>query len=133
MPTAAPDLDDVFAALADPTRRAVLSRLGQGPASTKELAAEHAMALPSFMAHLDLLGRVGLVTSEKQGRVRTYRLEPAGLEPAEHWLEAQHRLWSTRLDQLDAFLATTHGQKPPGDDPLSTSQHPEPRKRRTSR
>jgi DNA-binding transcriptional ArsR family regulator len=133
VPTTAPDLDDVFAALADPTRRAVISRLGQGPASTKELAADHAMALPSFMAHLDLLGRVGLVTSEKQGRVRTYRLEPAGLEPAEHWLEAQHRLWSSRLDQLDAFLASTHGQQPPS----ATSQHPpqdpQPRKRRTSR
>lgn len=133
MPTAAPDLDDVFAALADPTRRAVISRLGQGPASTKELAADHDMALPSFMAHLDLLGRVGLVTSEKQGRVRTYRLEPAGLEPAEHWLEAQHRMWSARLDQLDAFLATTRGQQPPPATPNPQPPQPEPRKRRTSR
>lgn len=129
MPIAAPALDDVFAALADPTRRAVIQRLGQGPASTTELAAGHDMALPSFMAHLDLLGRAGLVTSEKQGRVRTYRLEPTGLEPAEHWLEAQHRLWSTRLDQLDAFLATTQGQSAP----RQTSTNPQPRKRRPSR
>jgi DNA-binding transcriptional ArsR family regulator len=104
VPAAAPPLDDVFAALADPTRRAVIQRLGQGPASTKELAADHDMALPSFMAHLDLLGRAGLVTSEKQGRVRTYRLDPTGLESAEHWLDSQHRLWSTRLDQLDTYL-----------------------------
>lgn len=131
MPTAAPSLDDVFAALADPTRRAVVSRLGRGPASTKELAADHDMALPSFMAHLDLLGRVGLVTSEKQGRVRTYRLEPAGLQPAEHWLEAQHRLWSTRLDQLDAFLATTRGRSTPPEPVVP--ENPEPQKRRTPR
>ena len=111
---------DVYEALADPTRRAVIARLGRGPASTSELAADHQMALPSFMAHLDLLGRAGLVTSEKQGRVRTYRLEPSGLEPAESWLDAQHRLWSARLDQLDAFLRTTQGQQPPPD-------HPEPR------
>jgi len=107
MTTAAPDLDAVFSALADPTRRAVVERLGRGPASTSELAADHDMALPSFMQHLDLLRRVGLVTSEKRGRVRSYRLEPSGFEPAEHWLAAQQRLWTSRLDQLDAFLTAS--------------------------
>lgn len=67
------------------------------------------MPLPSFMAHLDLLGRSGLVTSEKQGRLRTYQLIPTGLAPAEHWLDAQHRVWSARLDQLDTYLMTLKG------------------------
>src|SRR6478752_6193602 len=86
-------LDHVFTALADPTRRTVLEQLGRGPAATTALASHFDMALPSFMAHLDLLGRSGLVTSEKQGRVRTYRLIPTGLVPAELWLDAQHRIW----------------------------------------
>ena len=68
-------LDDVFVALADPTRRAVLARLGRGDASVGELAAPFAMALPSFMKHIALLERSGLVTSRKQGRVRTVTLD----------------------------------------------------------
>jgi DNA-binding transcriptional ArsR family regulator len=102
---------EVFTALADPTRRAVVEQLGRGPAATTELASAFDMALPSFMAHLDLLGRSGLVTSEKQGRVRTYQLIPTGLAPAERWLDAQHRLWSTRLDQLDTYLNTLKGEQ----------------------
>ncbi len=102
-------VNDVFAALADPTRRAVVEQLGRGPAATGTLAGHFDMALPSFMAHLDLLGRSGLVTSTKQGRVRTYQLVPTGLAPAEHWLDAQHRLWSARLDQLDTYLTNLEG------------------------
>jgi DNA-binding transcriptional ArsR family regulator len=102
-------LDHVFTALADPTRRAVVEQLGRGPAATSQLASAFDMALPSFMAHLDLLGRSGLVTSEKQGRVRTYQLVPAGLSPAEHWLGAQHRIWSARLDRLDTYLTNLEG------------------------
>ncbi len=110
-PTAAIDdgLTDVFGALADPTRRAVVAQLGRGPAATSALAGHFDMALPSFMAHLDLLGRSGLVTSTKQGRVRTYQLVPSGLAPAEHWLDAQHRLWAARLDQLDTYLTNLEG------------------------
>jgi len=104
-------LDEVFQALADPTRRAVLEQLGRGPAATKELASHHDMALPSFMQHLDLLGRVGVVTSDKQGRVRTYRLVPAGLAPAEHWLDTQHQIWAHRLDQLDNYLTALQGDE----------------------
>ena len=109
MATRTAPLDEVFLALADPTRRAVVEQLGRGTATTSALAGHFDMALPSFMAHLDLLGRGGLVTSTKQGRVRTYQLVPAGLAPAEHWLDAQHRLWSTRLDQLDTYLSTLEG------------------------
>jgi DNA-binding transcriptional ArsR family regulator len=99
-------LDGLFQALADPTRRTVLERLGAGSASTGQLASPFEMALPSFTRHLDVLDRCGLVTSHKQGRVRTYQLVPAGLAPAEHWLTTQHRLWNRRLDQLDTLLTT---------------------------
>jgi len=94
----------VFRALADPTRRQVIERLVVGPASTSELAAPFLMALPSFTQHLAVLEGAGLVTSRKQGRTRTYRLAPDGLETAEGWLAGQRRTWERRLDQLDDFL-----------------------------
>ncbi len=99
------ELDQVFQALADPTRRKVIERLVAGPASTSELAEPFDMALPSFTQHLKVLERAGLVTSTKQGRVRTFRLAPAGLEHADGWLAQQRRLWERRLDQLDDLLS----------------------------
>ena len=102
--TATPPLDDVFRALADPTRLAVVERLGIGPTSTSELARPFAMALPSFLQHLEVLERSGLIASTKQGRVRTYRLTPEPLEQAGSWLAEQHDHWTRRLDQLDAHL-----------------------------
>ena len=98
------DLGGVFHALSDPTRRRVVERLGQGPATTSDLARSFDMALPSFTQHLGVLERSGLVTSEKKGRVRTYRLAPQPLEDMASWLAAQRALWTRRLDQLDAFL-----------------------------
>lgn len=97
-------LDRVFHALADPTRRAVVQRLGVGPASTTELARPFGMALTSFAQHLQVLEQAGLVRSQKVGRVRTYRLDPAPLEPLAAWLADQEEMWSARLDRLDAFL-----------------------------
>lgn len=97
-------LDGVFRALADPTRRAVLQRLGRGPAPVSELAQPFAMALPSFMQHLEVLEECGLVRSRKVGRVRTIRLVPEPLKKAERWMAAQRALWERRLDQLDAYL-----------------------------
>jgi DNA-binding transcriptional ArsR family regulator len=97
-------LDSVFRALGDPTRRAVLSRLSLGPASVSELARPFDIALPSFTQHLGVLERCGLVRSRKAGRVRTYRLEPRPLEAAEHWMAQQRVLWERRLDQLDNYL-----------------------------
>jgi DNA-binding transcriptional ArsR family regulator len=99
-------LDQVFQALADPTRRAVLERLAAGPQPTSALAEPFGMALPSFIQHLGVLERAGLVTSAKHGRVRTYELTPGALERAGDWLAGQHQLWQRRLDQLDAFLPT---------------------------
>lgn len=97
-------IERVFRALADPTRRQVLERLTHSPATVSELAAPFDMALPSFVAHLRVLERSGLVRSEKKGRVRTYRLAPNHLKLAEDWLARQRKLWERRLDQLDAYL-----------------------------
>ena len=99
-----PALDRIFHALSDPTRRAVLGRLTAGPAPVSELARPFDMALPSFTQHLGVLEDCGLVTSQKRGRVRTYRLSPLPLAEAESWLGRQRALWQTRLDQLDDYL-----------------------------
>ncbi len=112
MPNQSPGLDGVFRALADPTRRAVLARLATGPAPVSELAAPFSMALPSFVQHLDVLERCGLVRSRKSGRVRTYRLAPAPLAAAERWVAAQRALWERRLDQLDRYLEATKEETP---------------------
>jgi DNA-binding transcriptional ArsR family regulator len=104
MPKSLATLDRVFQALGDPTRRAVVERLGSGPAATSELARDFQMALPSFAQHLDVLERAGLVRSHKQGRVRTYHLHQEQLAPVRDWLQAQRELWEQRLDQLDRYL-----------------------------
>ena len=98
------DLSPVFHALADPTRRAVLSRLSLGPAQVSELAKPFSMALPSFTQHLGVLEASGLVRSHKQGRIRTFELNPVRVQQAEGWLSEQRRLWEGRFDRLDAFL-----------------------------
>lgn len=97
-------VDSVFRALADPTRRQVVERLGRSPASVSELAASFDMALPSFVEHLRVLEGSGLVRSHKSGRVRTYQLAPKRLRVAENWLSQQRVLWERRLDQLDDYL-----------------------------
>lgn len=99
-------LDQVFQALSDPTRRAVLQRLGRGPASVSELADPFDMALPSFVRHLKVLEDAALVRSAKEGRVRTVHLLPEAVAVAEHWLGRQRRLWDRRLDQLDRYATT---------------------------
>lgn len=109
MPNQTVQLNRVFQALADPTRRAVLKRLGRGPRSTLDLARPFDMALPSFTQHLNLLERSGLVKSTKAGRVRTYQLAPKPLLKAQDWMANQRRLWESRLDQLDAYLLTMKG------------------------
>lgn len=112
MPNQSPQLSRVFQALADPTRRAVLERLGAGPAAMSELAQPFDMALPSFAQHLSVLERCGLVRSRKVGRVRTYRLAPRPLKEAETWIAKQRALWECRLDQLDHYLERTKEQEP---------------------
>jgi DNA-binding transcriptional ArsR family regulator len=111
MPNQSLQLNRVFQALADPTRRAVLERLGRGPAPMSELAQPFAMALPSFSQHLDVLEDCGLVRSRKAGRVRTYQLAPKKLKAAEDWMAKQRALWERRLDQLDDYLKELKEQK----------------------
>jgi DNA-binding transcriptional ArsR family regulator len=106
MPNESDVLDRVFQALSNPTRREVLARLGKGPASMTELAEPFDMALPSFLQHLQVLEKNGMVSSEKTGRVRMFRLEPEPLLLAEHWMDTHRREWETRLNQLDDFLKT---------------------------
>jgi DNA-binding transcriptional ArsR family regulator len=104
MPNYRVKLDQVFQALADPTRRAVLQRLSGGAASTLELAGPFDMALPSFTQHMRMLEKFGLVKSKKSGRVRTYALAQKNLQVAEDWILDRRRLWERRLDQLDAYV-----------------------------
>lgn len=113
MPNQSDVLDGVFQALASPTRREVLARLGKGPASMTELAEPFDMALPSFLQHLQVLEKNGMISSEKHGRVRTYRLEPEPLLLAEHWMDTRRKEWETRLDQLDAFLLSLKEEEKP--------------------
>ena len=104
MPKQLLEYSQIFQALADPTRRAVIERLSLGSATVSQLASPFAMALPSFVQHLGVLEKSGLVHSKKTGRVRTYHLEPETIQQVEHWLSSQRRIWETRLDQLDSYL-----------------------------
>lgn len=97
-------LDTVFHALADPTRRAVISRLLAGSAPVKQLAAPFEMGLPAFMKHLSVLETSGLIQTEKRGRVRTCRIDAERLAAAEDWLSEQRALWQGRTDRLAAFV-----------------------------
>lgn len=112
MPNQTATLDHVFHALADPTRRAVLEKLSNGPAPVSELARSFDMALPSFMQHLHVLEDCVLVRSHKAGRVRTYQLAPQTLMKAERWMVDQRAMWEHRLDQLDRYLNTLKEKKP---------------------
>jgi DNA-binding transcriptional ArsR family regulator len=93
-----------FAALADPTRRAILSRLAQGEATVNELAEPFEMSLQAVSKHVQVLERAGLVTKGRDAQYRPCHLEPAPLEPAIDWLDEHRRVWEDRFDQLEAHL-----------------------------
>lgn len=99
-------LDNLFIALSDQTRRAVIKRLGKGPASVSELATPFEMALPSFMKHIRLLERSGLIRTDKQGRVRTVTLDRQRFSLIEGWLATQRAIWEERTDRLEQFVTT---------------------------
>jgi DNA-binding transcriptional ArsR family regulator len=105
-------LDRVFHALTDPSRRAMIERLSLGPATVSELAEPLDMSLAAVMQHLRTLEESGVVQSEKVGRVRTCRLEAAGLSNAEQWIQDRRALWRHQLDRLGDFLAAEHGSEP---------------------
>jgi DNA-binding transcriptional ArsR family regulator len=98
------DVDGVFVALADPTRRTVIRRLGRGPTSVGDLAAEFPMTLPSFMKHVRTLESNGLIRTVKVGRVRTCVLNRERLAVVDDWLGEQRRIWTDRTDRLEAFV-----------------------------
>ena len=97
-------LDRAFQALADPTRRAIVERLSRSPASVGELKRPLAMSLPAVMQHLAVLETSGLVLSQKAGRVRTCRINPAALAEAEQWIAGRRIEWERRLDRLGEYL-----------------------------
>jgi DNA-binding transcriptional ArsR family regulator len=103
-------LDGLFQALQDPTRRAIVVRLSKGPASVSELAEPLPMTLPAVMQHVGVLEASGLVRSEKAGRVRTCRIEPAALRMAEQWISERRTTWERRLDWLGEYLAEQSGK-----------------------
>lgn len=110
-----PDLSLLFHALSDPTRRAIVTRLAQGPAAVSELAEPTGLKLPTVMRHLSVLQDAGLIATAKDGRVRTCAIVPQALTPIRTWLDDQRALWDARLDRLDAYVATL--MKDPRHDP----------------
>lgn len=102
-------LPQVFGALSDPTRLAVVERLMRGPASVSELAKPFDMAGPSFLKHLKVLEEAGLARSVKKGRVRTVTLRPAALHWVEKWVARHRGMWEHRLDDLGDFLGKRKG------------------------
>ena len=98
------NLDHVFSALADPTRRAILGRLAAGETSVTELAAPFRMSLPAVSKHLKVLARAGLITRSRVAQVRPCRLKAAPLKEAVDWLEHYRRFWEQSFDRLDEYL-----------------------------
>ena len=104
-------MDSVFAALADPTRRSMISRLGHGPASVGELARTSTMTLPSFMKHVHTLEASGLIHTSKVGRVRTCTLDRERLVVVDGWLAEQRAIWEGRTDRLEQFATSRSEQR----------------------
>jgi DNA-binding transcriptional ArsR family regulator len=100
-----PDVDRIFHALGDPTRRALLEKLSQGPVSVSRLAEPLSITLAAVVQHLQVLEEGGLVKTEKLGRVRTCQIDPAGLSVAAQWLADRRTVWERRLDRLADILA----------------------------
>lgn len=103
MANQSPALSLLFHALADPTRRAIVSRLAERPARVTDLSRPTGLRLPTVMRHLSVLEEAGLIETTKVGRVRTCALVPQALEPARSWLDEQRAIWEGRLDRLEAF------------------------------
>ena len=105
MPSRKPDLDRIFHALGDPTRRAIIERLSRGPASVSYLAVPLGITLAAVVQHLQILEASGLVNTEKVGRVRTCSIEPTGLSLAEKWISEHRSIWDQRFDRLGELLS----------------------------
>lgn len=108
-----PDLDLLFQALADPTRRGIVERLAHGPAPVTELARPSGLRLPTVMRHLAVLEGAGLVVTAKDGRVRTCAIVPEALAPMNDWLDQRRAEWGRRLDRLESYVATLMKDRSP--------------------
>lgn len=97
-------LSATFAALADPTRRAILARLLTGEASVSELAEPFQMSMPAVSKHLRVLERAGLIARRREAQFRHCRIEPGALKDVAHWMERYREVWEGRFDRLDAYL-----------------------------
>ncbi|HTU14951.1 MAG TPA: metalloregulator ArsR/SmtB family transcription factor [Solirubrobacterales bacterium] len=109
MPAEAELLDRTFHALSDSNRRAIVVRLSRGPASVSQLAEPLLISLPAVSQHLDVLQKSGIVRSEKTGRVRTCRLEPAPMKTVEQWIAFNRETWEGHLDRIGEVLDQTYG------------------------
>jgi DNA-binding transcriptional ArsR family regulator len=107
-------LDATFAALADPTRRAILAKLASGEKSVKELAAPFAMSAPAITKHLKVLQRAGLISQGREAQRRPCRLEAKPLEEAADWIEEYRRFWEQSFDRLDDYLKELQGKQSEG-------------------
>lgn len=99
-----PDLSLLFHALADRTRRSILTRLAERPARVTDLAGPTGLRLPTVMRHLAVLEEAGLIVTSKDGRIRTCAIRPEAMNPARAWIDEQRAIWEGRLDRLDAFV-----------------------------
>lgn len=104
MVTTSDHLSSTFAALADPTRRAILARLASGEATVTELAGPFEMSMPAVTKHLKVLERAGLITRSREAQWRPCRIEPKPLEEANEWIEQYREMWEQRFDRLDEYL-----------------------------
>jgi DNA-binding transcriptional ArsR family regulator len=126
-------LDRTFAALADPTRRALLARLSRSDdLSVSQLAEPFAMSLPAVMKHLDVLSDAGLVTRNKSGRIVSCKLRAEPMRDANEWLNRYQKFWNDRLDQLAAFLEEESCPPPPSNPVSPSSAGSTPRRRKSS-
>jgi len=118
-------LSHTFAALADPTRRAILARLATGETTVMELAAPFEMSLPAVSKHLKVLERAGLITRGREAQWRPCRLEAAPLAGASAWLETYRHIWEQRLDRLEDYLRELQAQPKPSPNPALNPDTPE--------
>ncbi|SRR6266852_5100233 len=124
-------LDATFAALADPTRRAILARLATGDASVTELAKPFTMSQPAVSKHLKVLERAGLISRSREAQRRPRRLEPRPLGEATDWIERYRRIWEGNFKRLDAVLQELKSKERKAVDALLESGKPKLKKRRT--
>jgi DNA-binding transcriptional ArsR family regulator len=106
------NLDATFAALADPTRRAILARLARGETTVQDLAGPFAMSLPAISKHLKVLERAGLISRSREAQWRPCRIEPRALKAVDDWLDRYRRFYDESFDRLDSYLQTLQGKEP---------------------